>query len=95
MCVQTCSGASTLLAQPYSTFSDTIHSPTLQEVHLIISPFSANLQQLVVVIVVVSTKKIETKQKVNCYDKPPQNFTEKTMRALESKWKVERQVGKV
>ena len=70
MCVQICtSGASTLPVEPYSTFSDTINAPTLQEVHLIISPFSANLQQFVVV--VVFTKKIETKQKVNCYDRPP------------------------
>lgn len=33
----------TLSDKPYSTFSDTIHSPPLLDVYLIISPFSANL----------------------------------------------------
>lgn len=82
VCVQTRSGALILPIDPYSTFSDTIHSPTLQEINLIICPFSANLQKIVVVVV---SKKTETKQKLNCYDKPLQNVTEKTMRALESK----------
>lgn len=40
-------------------------------------------------------KKIETNQEVNCYDNPPQNFIEKTMRALDSERKVGTQVGKV
>lgn len=82
----------TLSDKPYSTFSDTIHSPPLLEVYLIISPDSANLP---IICFFFFTKKIEAKQKVNYCDKPPQNFIEKTMRALGSKQTVETQVGKV